>query len=196
MDDLNDIKQIWLTSNVNALPKAEEIVKIIRRHRLKLIAKNVALILFVILMVAVMCWVLFTYSPKLFVTRIGEACFFVALFILLGAGATSLIRATTFKNYTNEAYINFLKKEQQRQFSFQKTTQVIGFAFASIGLLLYLFELIYGNIMVLVIAYLLAIIWIAASWFIVRPISIRRKAKKLNETISKLERISAQLLNN
>ena len=196
MDNFNDIKKIWLTANVSVLPKADEVVKTIKRYRFKHGIINGALILFTMIMVAVMCWVLFAYKSHLLVTRIGEVFFFIAMFILLGTHVKSLRRISTQENYSNDEFINFLKQEQVRQISFQKRTQVIGFAFASIGLILYIFEMVYHHTVVLIVAYLLTGIWIAVSWLIIRPLSIKRKTKKLTETIEKLERLSTQLSNN
>ena len=193
MDNFNDIKKIWLTANVSALPKPDEVVKTIKRYRFKHSIKNAALILFTLIMVAVMCRVLFAYRSHLFVTRIGEAFFFIAMFILLGTNAKSLSRISTQKNFSNGEFISFLKQEQLRQISFQKRTQVIGFAFASTGLLLYIFEGVYQNTVMMIVAYLLTGIWIAVCWFIIRPLAIKRKTKKLTGTIEKLERLSTQL---
>ena len=195
MDNFNDIKKIWLTANVSALPKPGEVVKTIKRYRVKHIIKNGALILFTLIMVAVICWVLFAYKSNLFVTKIGEAFFFIALFILLGTNVKSLSRISTQKNFSNGEFISFLKQEQVRQISFQKRTQVIGFALASTGLLLYIFEMVYQHTVMMIVTYLLTGIWIAVCWFVIRPLSIKRKTKKLTGTIEKLERLSTQLSN-
>ena len=195
MDNFNDIKKIWLTANVSALPKPGEVVKTIKRYRVKHGIRNGALILFTLIMVAVMCWVLFAYRSNLLVTRIGEAFFFIAMFILLGTNVKSLSRISTQKNFSNGEFISFLKQEQVRQISFQKRTQVIGFALASTGLLLYIFEMVYQHTVMMIVTYLLTGIWIAVCWFVIRPLSIKRKTKKLTGTIEKLERLSTQLSN-
>jgi hypothetical protein len=194
MEHFEEIKQIWL-STPSTLPGAGEIVRWIKRHRLKETLKIAGLILFTLLLIALMCWVLYDYKSKLLVTRIAEACFFIALFIILVAKTTSLIRILNWKNYSNQAYLIFLKQEQTRRAAFQKTTKIIGFSIASLGLLLYIFEMLHTNFTRMVIGYLISILWIAGSWFIVRPIAIKRSNKSLTDTIKKLEILSEQLSN-
>jgi hypothetical protein len=196
MDSLNDIKEMWLTANTDTLPKAGEIIKIIKKYRLKHAVKNGILVLVTAILVATMCWVLIDYKSNLPVTRIGEAFLFIAMFILFGSATSSLKRIATRKNFSNEEFIRFLKQEQLRQIAFQKRTQVIGFAFASAGLVLYLFEAVYKNTIQMIVVYGLTLIWIFICWTIVRPRAIKRKTKKLAETIENLERLSAQLSNN
>jgi hypothetical protein len=196
MDSLNDIQKIWLTTNMATLPKADEIIKTIKKYRLKHAVKNGVLIALSMLLIAAMCWVLFDYKSNLLVTRIGEACLFIAMFILFGIGTNSLKRIAAQKNRSNAEFISFLKQEQLRQIAFQKRTQVIGFAFASVGLLLYLFEAVYKDTLQMLVVYGLALIWIFVCWFIIRPRSIKRKTEKLARTIENLERLSIQLSNN
>jgi len=196
MDNLNDLKEIWLTADPNDLPAADKIVKTIRSYRLKHAIKKAALIFLTLLLVATMCWVLFAYKSNLLVTRIGEACMFIAMFILLSANANSLRRISNLKDCSNDEFVNFLKREKIKHTFFQKRTQLVGFAFASVGLLLYLFEGVYTTPIQMIMAYLLASLWIFICWFVIRPRSIKRKNRELTETIQNLERLSAQLSNN
>ena len=195
MNNLDELKQIWLTTGLEKLPKSGEIVNAIKRHHRKEALKKVALILFTLLLVAIMCWVVFDYKSRFLATRIGEACMFIAMFILLGANANSLLKMSVRVNYSNEDHINFLKQKQLKQYKRMKKTQLIGFLFASVGLLLYLFEGLYKHTTLLVTGYILVVAWIVSSWFILRPLVLKRKTRKLNETVSKLERLSAQLEN-
>lgn len=195
MDDLNDIKKIWLSADVNTLPSSNEVIRTIKRYRLLQSAKNAALIFVTLILMALMVWVVFVYKSSMLVTRIGEACFFIAMLIIIGINAGALRRVSAQKNCNNEEFITFLKQEQDRQMQLFKRTQVIGFVIAGIGLLLYCFEFSYKTHDWL-IAYLPVTIWLLVCWFIIRPISIKRKTGKLKATIEKLERLSHQLLNN
>lgn len=196
MDSLNDIKKMWLTANTDTLPKADEVIKTIKKYRLKHAIKNCILVMVTLILIATMCWVLVDYKSNLLVTRIGEAFLFIAMFILFGSTTSSLKRIAMHRNFSNGEFIRFLKQEQLRQIAFQKRTQVIGFAFASVGLVLYLFEAVYKNTIQIIVVYGLTLIWIVVCWTVVRPRAIKRKTKKLAETIENLERLSAQLSNN
>src|SRR6476646_3262998 len=137
MNNLDELKQIWLSTGLEKLPKSGEIVKAIKRHHRKEALKKASLILFTILLVLIMCWVVFDYRSRLLATRIGEVCMFIAMFIFLAANAISLVKMSARVQYSNEEYINFLKQKQLQQYRRTKKTQLIGFLFASAGLLLY-----------------------------------------------------------
>jgi hypothetical protein len=195
MNNLDELKQIWMSTGLEKLPKSGEILKAIKRHHRKEALKKVLLILFTLLLVLTMCWVVFDYKSRLLSTRIGEVFMFIAMFILLSSNAISLVKMSARLQYSNEEYINFLKQKQLQRYRRTEKTQLIGFLFASAGLLLYLFEGVYRNTTLLATGYILTIAWINCSWFILRPLALRRKTRKLNETVSNLERLSAQLEN-
>ena len=195
MDNFTDIKDIWLSANINALPGAGEMIKTIKRYRLKSIIKNISMVLLLLFMLAAMVWVVFVYKSHMITTRLGEACFFIAIFILLAIKADSLKRISAQKDYSNNSFIDFLKQEQQHQVNFFKRTQLIGFSFSAVGLLLYIFEEVHTDVIRMITGYSLLAIFFLAGWFIVRPIAIRKKTKKLNAMIEKLEGFSKQLSN-
>jgi hypothetical protein len=196
MDNLNDIQKIWFTANVNELPKSGEVVRTIKNYRTAQVIRTVFVILLSLVLGAVMVHVIFFYQSVLFVTRMGEALIFIAILILIMTNLVSLKRISGRKDFTNQEFINYLKQQQQRQIQFHKKTQAIGFALSSAGLLLYFFEVVYQRWVLMIVAYLLLILFILACWFILRPIAAKRKTKKITETISKLENISNQFLNN
>jgi hypothetical protein len=193
MEQLNELKAIWLTANVETLPKADAAVKAIKAFRLNQVFKAASLIVAALILMCVMIWVLIDYKSTMAVTHIGETFMFIAIFIILGAGVGSLKRISASGSHTNQGFINFLKQERQKQFVFEGRTKVIGFAFASAGLLLYLFEFTHSDSTLMAGAYIVAAAWCAASWFVVRPRMIRRNVRRINESIEKLERLLTQL---
>ncbi len=195
MHDLSDIQNTWFTAKVNALPKASEVVKTIKRYRAKQIMKSTFLILLSLVLAMVMIYVVFFYQSNMLITRIGEILMLTAIFILISANAVSLTRISRSKNYSNNEFLNYLKQEQQRLLSFQKRTQATGFVLSSAGLLLYLFEGVYRQPGLMIVTYVFAILFILVCWFIVRPAAIKRKTKKLKQAIGKLETLSDQLKN-
>jgi hypothetical protein len=193
MDNLNDIKQIWMSADLNGLPGKGDAVKMIRRYRLKQTMKTAALILLVIFLFAVMIHVVFDYESQLLATRLGEACFFITMFILLGNFGKSLKRVLNKRDCSNDEFIAYLKAEQEALIAFQKRTQVIGFVIVATGLYLYLFEGVREDTLIMLSAYAILTLWLAFSWFVIRPRSMKRKMKKINETLNKLQKISIQL---
>ena len=195
MDNFNEIKKIWLSANATALPKAANILQTIKKYRLKQILKTGGLVVLTLFLILTMCWVLFAYHSQLISTRIGEACIFFAMFILLSVNVRSLKRVSKSKTFSNSEFLTFLKQEQLRLIRYQKKTQVIGFLLASVGLLFYLYEGVHTRFSVMIISYVGLIIWCCICWFIIHPKAMERKTKKLNETIVKLEQFLEQLQN-
>jgi hypothetical protein len=196
MDSFDDIREIWATAKTSELPNLNEVLKTIKGHQVKHKLKSIAVIIATLFLVMVMIWVVFFYKSSMLTTRIGEGCFFIAMFILIGANVTSLRRAAKVKNCTNEEYVRYLKTEQIQLATFIKKTQAIGFAIVSIGLLLYVFEFVYKNNFSILLSYLIVTLYILLAWFVIRPIATRKKTKRLNETIEKLEKLANQLSNN
>ncbi len=192
MDNLNDIKQIWMSADVDALPKADEVLRTIRQYRLKQVVKAVALLVTCLLLLATMVWVLFDYKSHMLVTRIGEAFMIGAIFMMLAISYRSLIRLSTGKNFNNDQFLSYLKEEQLRCIAFQKRTQRIGFAMATSGLALYIFEMASKNLLRMLAVYLALAIYFVFVWRVIRPRAMGRKAAKLDETIKKLEKLSIQ----
>ena len=193
MDILDEIKQTWLSASLETLHSSDAILKTIKQYRQKQMRRRIGVLLFTVILFVTMIWVLVDYESQFISTRVGEALMFMALFIILSIGLKALKRTTAFNVYTNEAFLQHLKQEQFRLMEFQKRTQVIGFGFASAGLLLYMYEGVYDDSYRFIIGYSLVIIWIAVMWFIVRPLSFRRKNIILTKKIESLEKISAQL---
>jgi uncharacterized membrane protein YfcA len=193
MDNFNDMQQLWRTVDTSLLPETAGIIKTIRQYRRKHTIRIVAFIMAALAMLAAMIWVLFAYRSNLLSTRIGEACFLLAILILLANNANSLRRISA-RNNNNADFILFLKQEQLRLVHFLKRTQVIGFALASVGLLLYLFESVYREkALTMLTVYFLATAWLLFNWFVIRPRAMRKKMQKLKDTIQKLEELSSQL---
>jgi len=193
MDNLNELKEIWLTAKTKTLPDAAEIVETIKNYRLKEIVKIISFSLFTLGLLATMIWVLIDYKSQLITTRAGEVFILIGIFILLTMNAKALKRSFSLNNYSNEAFLTYLKKEQLKLIDYQKRTQKAGFIIASSGLLLYIYEGVRHSISILIISYIVVSLWIAISWFIIRPYSLKRKTQKLLEKIATLEKISSQL---
>lgn len=195
MDNFDELKRAWLSAPVDELPPPAAMIRSLKQFQQKQLLKSIGIVLLAVVLFATMIWVLINYHSFLITTRIGEALMLAALIIFLSLRLKSLKRVASFK-YTNEAFLQYLKQEQIKLIKYQKTTQAIGFSLASAGLLLYLYEGLHEKTSTLIIGYSLAIVWITVMWLIVRPLSMKRKEKALNDKIKALEKIVAQLNEN
>jgi hypothetical protein len=128
-------------------------------------------------------------------TRIGEACLIVTCMLLAFTNIRSIRRFIDFNDCTNKEFIEFMEQTRRNQLFYYQKTQVAGMAISSTGLLLYFYELVYRDTVVLIITYSVAIIYLAVMWFVVRPRNFKRQNLKMDETLRKLHDISNQIKN-
>jgi len=91
-------------------------------------------------------------------------------------------------------YLKQLLKLKAKQLFLQSTMLNIYFILLSTGICMYMYE--YTSRMTFlwaVISYGLTLLWIAVNWFYFRPRTIKKQQTKINELISKFEKLSQQL---
>jgi len=192
MDNLDDLKKIWLTAKTDCLPTADEMVRTMKTYRNRKLFKKAVLTTIAVLLVALLVVTAVYYTSTMVTTRIGEACMLVAAIILLSSNLNSLKRVYKLKNCSNKEFVEHLESGQRGRIRFYKKTQVIAFAFISMGLLLYLYEMVYPNLVAGVIAYSVTIVWLLINWLVVRPKAFKRQTRKFNESMEKIEKLSKQ----
>jgi len=192
MDNLTDLKQIWLSAKTDSLPGAAQMLHMIRKYRSTNLIKKIVLIITAILLTAVMVSVVFLYKSSMLTTKIGEAMIILAGIMLVYTNIRSLGRLHRVKDHTNKEFIAYLEQVQRNRFYYYKKTQVAGLLLVSIGLLLYIYEPVCKNFLWFISAYSVLFIWLLINWLIIRPRAYRRQARKLGETINKMVQISKQ----
>jgi hypothetical protein len=193
MDNLNDLKAIWLTAKTDSLPDSHEMVHIIRKFRNKKLLKISALVITAVLLVAIMIWVVFIYKSTMLSTRIGEAFMIIAGIILVATNLNSLLRFYKLRECSNREFLQFLEQTRLRQQFYYQRTQVVAMAFCATGLLAYLYEGVYKNTMLFIGAYAGTVLYLIVLWIVVRPRVFKKEEKKINQQIEKLESISKQI---
>ena len=192
MDNLNDLKKVWLTADTTRLPNPNEIKHVIKKYRNAKLQKKTAVIIVALLLTGIMVSVLFNYRSTMLITRIGEVCLIIAGIFLVVTNINSINRLYRYNDFSNKDFIEFLKHTRVRQIRYYKKTQVAGLACASVGLLLYIYEGVYQDRILCIISYTLLVAYILIMWLVIRPIAFRRRTKKLDETIKKLEELYKQ----
>jgi hypothetical protein len=193
MDNLNDLKKIWLTTNTSSLPGPDEMVKFVKKYRNQKLVKKLALITVALLATATEIFFVFFYKSTMFTTRIGGGCIIAAGIILISTTINSFNRIYTLKDISNKDFIKFFEKTRQRQLFYHQKTQVVAFACCSAGLMLFLFEYVYRSTVLAVIAYAVLVAYLLVMWLIVRPRTFKKHSRKMEETMKKLEILSKQL---
>lgn len=192
MDNLNDIKAIWHTAKLDGLPDSEEMISIIKAYRSKTLKKLLFIILSAFSMVLLILFAGYVYQFKYLSSKIGESLIIFSGLILIATNLNSLNRFYKLKVCSNKEYLVFLEQTRLRQLFYFKYTQVAGLAFSFTGLILYLYELVYKNMVFMSVSYLLLMIYFAAIFFYFRPKTHKKGAAKLNAELEQARRISKQ----
>jgi len=191
--ELNELRKVWLSADTGNLPGADDMVRMIRKYRRGNLVKKLGMTIIATLLSALMVFVVFSYKSVMPSTRIGETLIIMAGLLLIISNARSLGRLHRIKDNTNKEFIEYLMQVQRNRLKYYKTTQVAGLLLASFGLLLYIYEAVSANLLLLCVAYGALAAWLCVNWFVIRPRAYRRQATKLKATIDKASSINKQL---
>jgi len=195
MDNLNDLKAIWLTANTDSLPASGEMLRMAKKFRNGKIRHKLIMIFIAILLAAIMVFGAINNGLTMVSTRIGEACLIVTCMLLAFTNIRSIRRFIDFKDSTNKEFIEFMEQTRRNQLYYYQKTQVAGMGISSIGLLLYFYEIVYRDTVVFIITYSIAFLYLAFMWFYIRPRNFKKQNLKMDETVRKLHDISNQIKN-
>jgi hypothetical protein len=192
MDNLNDLKAIWLNVKTVSLPSSSQMESIIKNNKDKTLRRLVFLISGALGMVFLVLFASYVYEFKFISSKIGEGLIVFSGLILMATNLNSFNRFHKLNVCSNKEYISFLEQTQLRQLFYFKYTQVAGLAFSFIGLVLYLYELVYQNQLIMIISYLLFLLYFSIVFFYLRPKTYRKGVIKLNLELENVRRISLQ----
>ena len=181
MENLNELKA-----------SSNQMVTIIKNNKNKTLRRLVFLVLGAFAMIIFVLFASDVYDFKFISSKIGEALIIFSGLILMITNLNSLNRFYKLKVCSNKDYISFLEQTQVRQLFYFKYTQVVGLAFSFIGLVFYLYELVYQNQLIMLISYLLLLLYFSIVFFYLRPKSYKKGIVKLNLELEKVRRISQQ----
>ena len=195
MDNLNDLKAIWLTANTDSLPASGEMLRMAKKFRNGKIRHKLIMIFIAVLLAAVMIFGAINNGLTMVSSWIGEACLIVTCMLLAFTNIRSIRRFIDFKDSTNKEFVEFMEQTRRNQLYYYQKTQVAGMGISSIGLLLYFYEIVYRDTVVFIITYSIAFLYLAFMWFYIRPRNFKRQNLKMDKTVRKLHDISNQIKN-
>jgi len=192
MDNLDNLKSIWLSAKTDSLPQPGEMLRMVKKFRNQRIRKKIIIIVIAISCSCIMLWGMFFDGAKMLTTYIGDVLMITSCVILAVTNIRSIKRFYSLKDSNNAEFVLFIERTRQNQLYFYKKTQVIAMGITSIGLLLYWYEFVHRKPTLTIIIYSATIVYLAVMWFVVRPRVFKKNARKLNEMLERLEKISKQ----
>jgi hypothetical protein len=192
MDNLNDLKELWLSADTSALPGTGEMMQAIKKYRSTGLKKKIAVVSLAAFFTAMLVFIVFIYKSVMISTRIGEACMVAAGMMLVYTNIKSLRRLYNVKDHTNKEFIQYLQQVQVNRIYYHSKTQVAGFALVSVGLMLYTYEGVHNILWLFILAYTFLTAYLLVAWLIIRPRAYKRQAKQLEATMAKMKHLADQ----
>jgi hypothetical protein len=190
-----DFKALWNKQEAGEMPdtrelfaKADAVKKTTRNKLIKLNLVLLATIVFI-------AWVGFNIDNVRPTTTIGIVLIGIAIVSYLIA-YNQMIPSLFKANFdaSSQEYLNQLLSVKRR-FDFLNRVMInVYFVLLSAGLALYMFQFaVRMTTFWAIFWYAITFAWIAFSWFYLRPRSIKKKQKPLNDVIARLEGVNKQL---
>lgn len=193
MDNLTDLKAIWLTAKTDSLPTSNEIVELVRKFRGQKLRKKWMVIIGSALLSLLVIAVMIVVDYKLLITYVGGGMIAVSGLVLSYTNIKSLKRFYRLDDCSNLEFLAFIEQTRLNQLYYYKKTQIVIMLFCSLGLLLYMYEPASKHMGWFIAIYASCTVYLLVIWLVVRPRIFKKNAAKLNATRQRLENISQQL---
>ena len=189
-----DFKDMWNKQQIPQLDTKELFAKandLKKNIRSKMIIGNLLLIITMVFI----GYIVWYFQPEKLTTKIGVIFTFIAIimFIFSSIGLIKLLVKNNIST-TNAEYLKQLIEIKQKQEFIQSTIMNLYFIFLSIGILLYMIE--YAARMTpvgYITTYSITIAWLGFNYFYLRPKSLKKQQKKVNDLIEKIKEMNSQM---
>jgi prepilin signal peptidase PulO-like enzyme (type II secretory pathway) len=190
-----DFKALWNRQDSSVPDMAEILEKagqLNRKTRNNIWRQYILLSLTIIFLI----WVWWYYQPTMVTTKIGIMLVIIAIvsYLTIAGQLLPLLFKVNLETDSRQ-YLNRLIQIKQKQEFLNKTILNAYFILLSSGIFLYMIEYVgRGSIVFQLTAYGITSLWIAFNWFYIRPKTINKQQKAINDVIGKLELLNGQLL--
>ncbi|MBL4716740.1 MAG: hypothetical protein JKX95_08900 [Bacteroidia bacterium] len=198
MNNKDDFKELWSKQESSLIPDTKDIIDKASQFKKKKLFELYVMNILLALTSIFIIWIWYYYQPEMITTKIGIVLTIVAMFSYLVVYNKIFPLLKQVDSQINSSqYLNQLLKLKEKQLFLQKTMLSLYFALLSTGLGLYMIE--YATRMTFIWAcftYGITFTWIAFNWFYLRPRSMKKQQRKINELINKFENLHKQFQSN
>ncbi len=195
MSNFNDIQNLWQNQPDVKTPDVDSIIKAANKNRKQMITKNVMALITLGATVLFIAYIGLVADFQFVTTKVGIVCIIISIIgaMVLNSQMLMLILNKADNSVSNQDYLNQLIAYRNKQRFFQTKGIAVYFLALTLGFILYLYEFYARNHSFGLKAYVLTLLWIAFAWFYIRPKTIKKQEKKINDLIEQIESISSQL---
>ena len=191
-----NFQDIWNKKNAE-IPNIQEIKSTADKYKKKKLQSTVWHIFSLSITAVMIIFIWYLIDFKMFTTTLGIVLILIALalYIYLFSQNVNVIR-TISPSISNQEYLASLKKLQMQQLYMQTKGISIYYVLLTAGFAFYFYE--FALLMPTIgwiLAYGLTFLWLAITWFFLRPRQIKKQNEKISKVIDSLELIEKDLNN-
>ena len=195
MSNFNDIQNLWQNQPEVKTPDVDTIIKAANKNRRQMITKNALGLVTLGATLIFIAYIGLVADFQFATTKLGIVVIIISIIgaMVVNSQLLMLVLNKADNSASNQDYLNQLIAYRNKQRFFQ--TKGIGayFLALTLGFVLYLYEFYARNHAFGLKAYGLTLLWIAFAWFYIRPKTIKKQEKKINDLIEQIESISGQI---
>ncbi len=189
-----DLKAIWNKQPVET-PNIEILFEKVNRAKRKNLTQLIIVNISLLLTIGFVGFIWYYFQPEYITTKIGIVLAILSMVIFLFPYNKQLAVLTQKNTEPNsKEYLKQLKKLKEMQVFQQTKVLNIYFILLSLGIGLYFYEYVtHMSMMWGILTYGLTAAWFAICWFVIRPKTIAKQNKKLNNLLEEFERLNSQM---
>lgn len=188
METNYNFQDIWKQKETSA-PDSQSIIKKANSYKRKQLLIDIRMLACMILTAIgiIVIWNLIDF--QLFTTRLGIILILIALgmYAYLFSQNISVIRKIN-PSTSNQKYLSAIKKLENQQSYMQTRGISIYYILLGLGFAFYFYEFaLRMSSLGVVLSYGLTFLWMAITWFFIRPKQVRKQREKISAVINSLE---------
>lgn len=192
MENNVDIKELWSRQAVPAA-NPSEVLKKIQDFRRKGIRRVLLLNMVLLLSIFLIAFIWAYFEPQLLSTKIGIVLTILPIGVVVAFNCRLLpLYRKIDESRSNFDYLNELLAVKSREGFLHTKLMNLYFASLSVGIGMYMYEYVAGrSLLFAIIAYAAFLLWVAFNWFVLRPRSIRKNNREIEQLIIQVKKILA-----
>jgi hypothetical protein len=196
MKNFEEIKDLWHnTAPQKDLPALSEIISKIESTRKKIMRKNLISTIILCLTFIFIVWIGFKYDFEFITTKIGLMLVLISIAFGIFCNFKLINRLSGKIDITSDtkSYLQQMLTFRNKQRVIQTKGMMIYFIILTSGLILYEIEFAVRDLTFGIVYYACTLGWMAFVWFYLRKKTIAKQDKQINEQITMIENLSADL---
>ncbi|MDI3322480.1 hypothetical protein [Pinibacter soli] len=194
MNGFDEIQDMWLEQPLKRAPQVEDIRAAIKKYKTKTNRPLTIQISLLMVSLAVFIYMLLCGPSVTLTARIGILLFIVSIIYGVFLKINAVLKTRRMQVLSAKEFISQLEEEKTKTCTGSANEQARIFILFCVAYIFYIYGGLSQNITALIITYSAIALMLGLLWFVIRPYSARKRRKRIQSLISKLEQIKNEEL--